>query len=309
MDHKSKIILIAGPTSSGKSSFALKLAEKIKGEIINADSMQIYKQLKILTARPKKKNLKKIKHHLYGFCDVQKNYSTGEWLKLLLKKVKDIRQKKKVPIVVGGTGLYFKALTDGLVKIPNIPIKIRKKIRFKQKKLGQKKFYNKLLELDPLIKNKIEKNDVQRSIRAYEIKNYTKISIINWFKKTKKYISSDEFIKLYIDYPRESLINKIKLRIDNMFEEGAIEEVKRFKKLKVKKENTSNKVIGIKEISNLLKNQCTLEQAKELIAIKTRQYAKRQSTWARGQMQSWQKINPKDLSLVIKNIKIITSKT
>ena len=169
MDHKSKIILIAGPTASGKSTFALKLAKKIKGEIINADSMQVYKQLQILTARPKKKDLKKIKHHLYGFCDVKKNYSTGEWLILILKKIKEISKRKKVPIVVGGTGLYFKALTDGLVKIPNIPMKVRNKIRFMQKQLGQKKFYNKLLKLDPLIKNKIEKNDIQRSIRAYEI--------------------------------------------------------------------------------------------------------------------------------------------
>ena len=199
MDLKSKIILIAGPTACGKSNFALKLSKKIKGEIVNADSMQVYKQLQILTARPKKKDLKKIKHHLYGFCDVRKNYSTGEWLKLLLKKIKYIRKKKKVPIIVGGTGLYFKALTDGLVKIPKIPIRVRNKTRLMQTKLGQKKFYNRLLKLDPLIKNTIEKNDVQRSVRAYEIKSHTKKSIINWFKKTKKYISSDEFIKIYID--------------------------------------------------------------------------------------------------------------
>ena len=303
MDLKSKIILIYGPTASGKSNFAIKLAKKIKGEIINADSMQVYRQLQILTARPKKNDLKKAKHHLYGFYDVRKKCSTGEWLKLLLKKIKDIRKKKKIPIVVGGTGLYFKALTDGLVKIPNIPTKERNKIRLIQKKLGQKKFYNKLLKLDPLIKNKIEKNDTQRSIRAYEIKNFTKISIINWFKKTKKYISSNEFIKLYIDYPRESLINRINLRIDDMFAEGAIEEVKKFNKLKVKKENSSNKVIGIKEINYLLNKQCTLEQTKDLIAVKTRQYAKRQVTWARGQMQTWQKINPKNLSLTLKKLK------
>jgi tRNA dimethylallyltransferase len=303
MDHKSKIILIAGPTSSGKSNFALKLAKKIKGEIINADSMQVYKQLQILTARPEKKNLKKIKHHLYGFCDVKKKYSTGEWLKLLIKKIKDIRKRKKVPIVVGGTGLYFKALTEGLVKIPNIPMKKRNQIRLMQKKLGQKKFYIKLLKIDPMIKNKIEKNDIQRTIRAYEIKNHTKISIIKWFEKTKKYFLPDEFIKLYIDYPRVSLINRINLRVERMFADGAIEEVRRFNKLKVKKENSSNKVIGIKEISNLLNKQCTLEKAKELIAIKTRQYAKRQVTWARGQMQSWRKINPKNLSLTLKKLK------
>tara|TARA_B100000073_G_scaffold64401_1_gene47605 strand:- start:170 stop:1081 length:912 start_codon:yes stop_codon:yes gene_type:complete len=303
MDPKSKIILIAGPTACGKSNFALNLSKKIKGEIVNADSMQVYKQLKILTARPKKKDLKKIKHHLYGFCDVRKNYSTGEWLKLLLKKIKDIRKRKKVPIIVGGTGLYFKALTDGLVKIPNIPIQVRNEIRLMQRKLGQKKFYNRLLKLDPLIKNTIEKNDVQRSIRAYEIKYQTKKSIIEWFKKTIIYFSPDEFIKIYIDYPRKSLIKRINLRVDDMFAEGAVEEVRRFNKLKVKKENSSNKVIGIKEISNFLNKQCSLDQTKELIAIKTRQYAKRQATWARGQMGSWQKINPKNLSLTLKKLK------
>ncbi len=303
MDLKSKIILIAGPTASGKSNFSLKLAKKINGEVINADSMQVYKQLQVLTARPIKKDIKKIKHHLYGFCDVKKNFSTGEWLKLSIKKIKEIRKKKKVPIIVGGTGLYFKALTDGLVKIPNIPIRLRYKIRIMQNQLGQKKFYKKLLMLDPLIKNKIEKNDIQRSIRAYEIKYYTKKSIINWYKKTKKYISSDQFIKLYIDYPREKLINRINLRVEQMFVNGAIQEVRRFNKLKVKKENSSNKVIGIKEISHLLDKQCNLEESKELIAIKTRQYAKRQATWARGQMQSWQKIDPKNLSLALKNLK------
>ena len=172
-----------------------------------------------------------------------------------------------------------------------------------QKKLGQTRFYIKLLKLDPLIKNKIDKNDIQRSIRAYEIKHQTKKSIIEWFKKTKIFFSSDEFIKLYIDYPREMLINRISLRVDDMFRDAVIEEVVRFNKLKVKKENSSNKVIGIKEISNLLNKQCTLEQTKELIVIKTRQYAKRQVTWARGQMQSWQKINPKNLSLILKKLK------
>ena len=303
MDLKSKIILISGPTASGKSSFALKLAKKINGEIINADSMQVYKQLKILTARPKKKEFKNIKHHLYGFCDVKKKYSTGEWIKLLLKTIRNIRIKKKTPIIVGGTGLYFKALTDGLVKIPNIPIKVRNKVRQMQKKIGQKKFYQKLINFDPLIKSKIDKNDVQRSIRAYEIKYQTKKSIFDWFKKTKIFFSSDEFIKLYIDYPRENLIKRIYLRVENMFKDGAIQEVKRFNRLKVKKENSSNKVIGIKEISNLLSKQCTLEQAKELIAIKTRQYAKRQATWARGQMHSWQKINPKNLNEALKKLK------
>ena len=162
MDLKSKIILIAGPTASGKSEFAIKIAKKINGEIINADSMQVYKQLKILTARPTQKSQKQIKHHLYGFQNVAKKFSTGVWLKLAIKKIKEIRKKNKVPILVGGTGLYFKALTDGLVKIPNIPLKIRNEARYMQKKIGQENFYKKLIKLDPLVSNKIDPSDVHR---------------------------------------------------------------------------------------------------------------------------------------------------
>ena len=174
---KSKIILIAGPTASGKSGFAIKLANKINGEVINADSMQIYKELKILTARPKDSENNNIKHHLYGFQTVKKNFSTGKWLKLAISKIYEVKKKKKIPIIVGGTGLYFKALTEGLVKIPNIPIKFRKKVRFIQKKLGQKKFFKELVKIDPLIINKINPTDTQRSIRAYEVKSYTKKSL------------------------------------------------------------------------------------------------------------------------------------
>ena len=127
MDLKSKIILIYGPTASGKSNFAIKLAKKIRGEIVNADSMHVYIELKILSARPILKSYKNIKHHLYGFKSVKKNFSSGDWLKLVKKKILDIKKRKKIPILVGGTGLYFKAITEGLVNIPNIPIRLRSK--------------------------------------------------------------------------------------------------------------------------------------------------------------------------------------
>ena len=302
MDLKSKIILVSGPTASGKSSFAIQLAKKINGEIINADSMQVYKELKILTVRPKIKEYKNVKHHLYGFLSVKKNFSVGSWLKLTLQKIKEIKKKNKVPILVGGTGLYFKALTEGLVKIPNIPIKYRNKIRTLQKTIGQKKFFNKLIKLDPLVKNKISLTDVQRSIRAYEVKSYTKKSIVELFKKTKSKHAKEVFFKIYIDFPRSELINKISHRTQEMIKKGAIEEVKKFLKLKIKKDRTSNKVIGINEIRDFLEKKSNLNEIKERISIKTRQYAKRQSTWARGQMSDWQKINPKDLSKLLKKI-------
>ena len=303
MDPKSKIILIAGPTASGKSEFAIKIAKKINGEIINADSMQVYKQLKILTARPKKIDQKNITHHLYGFQNVKKNFSTGNWLKLVIKKINEIKKKNKIPILVGGTGLYFKSLTEGLVKIPNIPQRIREETRLLQKKIGQKKFYQKLTKVDPLVKNKINSNDVQRSIRAFEIKKFTKLSITQWFKKTKILFKSDNFIKIYIDFSRVELVERIKERVERMFNNGAIEEVKRYNKIKVKSENSSNKVIGIEEVGKYLEGKLDLRQTKEIIFIKTRQYAKRQTTWARGQMGSWQKISPQDLKKYLKKIK------
>jgi tRNA dimethylallyltransferase len=145
MDKQSKIILIYGPTASGKSNFAIKIAKKINGEIINADSMQVYRQLKIITARPNIKHQKEIKHHLYGIINVNDNFSTGQWLKLATKKINEIKRKKKIPILVGGTGLYFQSLINGLVKIPKIPIRLRNKIRLIHQKEGQKKFYKKLL--------------------------------------------------------------------------------------------------------------------------------------------------------------------
>ncbi len=302
MDLKSKIVLISGPTASGKSNFAIKLAKKIDGEIINADSMQIYKQIKILSARPDPKQYQKIKHHLYGFHDVTKEFSTGEWLKLAIKKIKEVQKRKKTPILVGGTGLYFKALIDGLVKIPNISLKLRNQIRSLQKKIGQKKFYEKLLKLDPSVKGKINPTDTQRSIRAYEVKKFTKKSLHDWFKNTKSNFLEDNFFKLYIEYPRQDLIDRIYLRTSKMIENGAIKEVKSFIKLKVRKDKSANKAIGVNEIREYLKKQKNLDDTKEKIAIKTRQYAKRQSTWARGHMMSWMKLGPQDLNKFLEKI-------
>ena len=303
MDLKSKIILISGPTASGKSNFSIKLAKKINGEIINADSMQVYKELKILSARPNLKDYQSIKHHLYGFHSVKNNFSTGDWLKNAIKKINEVRRRKKIPIFVGGTGLYFKALTEGLVSIPNIPIKYRNNIRDLQKKLGQKKFYQKLIKLDPNSKEKINSTDTQRSIRAYEVKQYTKKSLHDWFKNTKSYFEKEDFYKIYMDYPREELIQRIGKRTEQMIKIGAINEVKRFIKLKVRKDKSVNKAIGIYEIKEYLEKRNDMSEVIEKISIKTRQYAKRQSTWARGNMMSWLKLPPQDLNKFLKKIK------
>ena len=300
MDIQSKIILVSGPTASGKSHLAVKLAKKVGGEIINADSMQVYKQFKILTARPNKNEKQNIKHHLYGIIDVDKNFSTGQWLKLAIKKIKEIRGRKKTPILVGGTGLYFQSIIHGLVKIPNIPHKFRIKIRLIHKKEGQKKFYKRLLKLDKKIQNKFDPNDTQRSIRAFEIKSYTKISMYDWLNKTKPTFNENEFFKIYIDFNRQKLIKRILIRTVKMLQSGAINEVRRFSSKKIKRDASVNKVIGVNELKKYLRSQITLEEVKELISIRTRQYAKRQATWARSRMLSWNKINSNEIPSLIK---------
>ena len=305
MDLKSKIILISGPTASGKSSFAIKLAKKVNGEIINADSMQVYKELKILSARPNLKEQKNVKHHLYGFHSVEDNFSTGDWLKLTLQKIKEIKKIKKIPILVGGTGLYFKALTNGLVNIPNIPIQFKNKIRSMHNRLGQKSFYLALKKIDPLSKDNINSTDTQRSIRAYEVKKFTKKSLFEWFANTKSLFKQEDFIKIYIEYPRSKLISKINKRVERMIKSGAIIEVKKFKKMNINLSNSSNKLIGINEIEQYLKEVISLEKMIELISIRTRQYAKRQSTWSRGQMKDWKKISTNNLNFFLLSLKLV----
>ena len=300
MDLKSKIILIYGPTASGKSKFAIKLAKKIKGEIINADSIQVYKELKILSARPLRKDFQNIKHHLYGFHNVKKNFSTGDWLKLVNQKLLDLKKRKKIPILVGGTGLYFKALTEGLADIPNIPIRFREQARSLHSKLGSKNFYFRLTKIDPLVKNRINPLDTQRSIRAYEVKMFTKKSIYEFFKNTKSNYEKKDFYKIYIDFPREEIVERISLRVQEMMKGGAIQEVRRFIKLKVPKNKTSYKAIGINELKEYIDKKLKIIDVIEKISIKTRQYAKRQSTWARGNMSDWNKITPNNLNKFLK---------
>jgi len=290
MEHKKKVILLAGPTASGKSKLAIKLAQYFKGEIINADSMQIYKEFSILTSKPNSQDTKIIKHHLYGFNSVKKKFSTGHWLKMVIEIIEEQWKSGKTPIIVGGTGLYFKALTDGLVRIPDIPSNIRARVKTLHKKIGPRKFFSKLIKLDPLAERFILSSDTQRVMRAYEVKKFTKKSLFEFTKETKSNFNNNVFKKVFINIPRELLNKKIEKRVDQMFDDGAIEEVKKFSKMKVNEKLSSNKIIGIKEIKYYLQGKITLIKAKEQIKLKTRQYAKRQFTWARGHMKSWELI-------------------
>ena len=178
-----KLLLLAGPTASGKSNLAIKLAKKLNGEIINADSMQVFKEFKILSSRPTLSQTKIVKHHLYGIISVKKHFSAGDWLKQAKKRIDSCIKRKKIPIVVGGTGLYFNTIIKGMSKIPDIDLKTRNTVRNLYKKLGNKKFYNQLLELDPKINGRILPTDTQRLQRAYEVKLKTNKSLFEWFKK------------------------------------------------------------------------------------------------------------------------------
>jgi len=290
MEQEKKVILLAGPTASGKSKLALQLAKNLNGEIINADSMQVYNEIIILTSRPTLQDTNIVRHHLYGFNSVKQKFSTGHWLKMAINKIKEQWNRDRIPIIVGGTGLYFKALTEGLVKIPDIPTDLRTEIRELHKKIGQEKFYNKLIKLDPLAKKFLLPTDNQRTMRAYEVKKMTSKSLFVFTKKTKSIFDNKIFKKFFINTPRKSLHQKIDERVDNMFEEDVVREVRNFLKMKVDKELSSNKIIGIKEIKDYIDGKITLIKTKELIKLKTRQYAKRQFTWSRGHMRSWEMI-------------------
>ena len=302
-----KIILLAGPTASGKSKLAIHLAKKMNGEIINADSMQIYKEFSILSSRPRRSETKKIKHHMYGIVSVKKYFSAGDWLKEVKKKVNLCLKKKKIPIIVGGTGLYFNTITKGISKIPDIDTKTRNNVRALFKTLGSKKFYEKLLELDPKVKDRIYPKDSQRMQRAYEVKLKTKKSLFDWFAKTKSDFLDFDLRKVFIDIPRKDLLLKISNRTELMFKENCLGEVKKFNMLRLNKSLSANKLIGVQEINRFIKEKISLDECKELINIKTRQYAKRQNTWARGHMKNWIKLYSKNFSILLKKTLKVTS--
>ena len=270
---KKKIILLFGPTASGKSRLADDIASEINAEIVNADSMQVYKEIKILSARPLKKNKK---HHLYGFISVKKIFSTGSWYKIASKKIKQINKKGKIALVVGGTGLYFKTLTDGFSEIPNVP-----------KKYKNTKINRNFILKNPKIFKGISLNDNQRLQRAYSVYKHTKKPLCYWQKSNKKEFKKSEITKIFLSPPKPETLKRINARFELMLQQGAIKEVQKFIKKKVNSSHSSNFIIGINEITQFLRKKISLEEVKERVLIRTRQYAKRQHTWQRGQMKDW----------------------
>ena len=292
---KKKIILLFGPTASGKSRLALDIAREYNGEIVNADSMQVYKEVKILSARP---NDKSINHHLYGFLSVKKNFSTGSWYKLAAKKIKEINKKGKIALVVGGTGLYFKALTNGLSEIPEVP-----------KTNISSKLDKNYISKNPKIFKGILTSDKQRVQRAFSVYKHTGKPLWLWQKKNKKIFKTTELIKIFLHPAKPEIENRIKKRFDEMLQKGAIREAENFKKIRVNSINSSNFIIGLKEISEFLSKKISLDELKEKVLIRTRQYAKRQYTWQRGQMKDWKGFSDTNYLDLRKKILSYLSKT
>lgn len=296
-----KIILLSGPTATGKSSLALKIAETIDAEIINADSIQLYHDLSILTARPNTEK-EKIKHHFYGFLNGDISWSVGKWINEVSKIINDIIERKKVPIIVGGTGFYFKAITDGLSPIPEIDKSIRSEIESELERNGLEKLYRKLSIIDAAASEKINPNDKQRIMRALEVYEGTKKKISDFWLMDRKKIINQFSINFKIDADRDWIYKNCDLRVDNMFKNGVVEEVKDLLNKNYSVTSPIMKAIGVNEIKLFLNNDISINRASELIKFKTHHYAKRQITWMNNQMISWNSINTQYSNKIIKEI-------
>jgi tRNA dimethylallyltransferase len=281
---KQKIILVAGPTASGKSARAMELARQIGGTIINADAMQVYAGLPILSAQPGRSDLDSIPHKLYGTMDPAEASSVGRWLELAGKAIDETVAEGRIPILTGGTGLYFQAWLGGLADIPDIPASVREDAEKLYAEIGEEDFRKKLANLDVGSAGKLAKNDRQRLIRAYEVAIHTGRPISEWQKETKSNVHETFMIKAYCLLPeREALYADCDARFENMIRLGAIEEAKEFLKRGLDPELPAMKTLGLREITSYLGGEIKLEDAISKARQMTRNYAKRQMTWFRNQ--------------------------
>jgi len=299
MEHKLQqqdisALLIAGPTASGKSALALKLARELGGEIVNADSMQVYGVLDRLTARPDAADLAEIPHHLYGHVPPTEIYSTGIWLDQVSEVIAGIRARGRLPVVVGGTGLYFRALTGGLSDMPPIPDDIRNELRARLETEGVEALHAELAELDPAMAERLRPADRQRILRALEVVRATGQSIAGFQGRgSAKLVDPLSARCLVLEPERPVLHERINGRFASMMEEGAIDEVRALLKLDIPPQHPAMKAIGVRQIADYLAGRLSREQAIELASTATRQYAKRQMTWFRNQLgEEWQRIQP-----------------
>lgn len=287
-------ILITGPTASGKSALALAFARAHDGVVINADSMQVYDTLQVITARPSVEEMGGVRHELYGHVPASRSYSTGDWLREVGSLLGDLRNEGRLPVIVGGTGLYFKALTGGLSDMPAIPDAVRATIRQRLETEGPEVLHDELAALDPPVAQRLNASDGQRIVRALEVFTATGRSIAEFQKQSgPMLIDPDRAVKLVVLPDRKLLHDRINRRFELMVEAGAIEEVEALVRLQLAQEMPVMKAIGVSQIVDMIAGRISRAEAVDRASAATRQYAKRQMTWFRNQMDdSWQRIDP-----------------
>lgn len=288
-------VLIAGPTASGKSALAIALAEKIGGTIVNADSMQVYRDLRILTARPTPEEEARVPHRLYGHVDAAENYSTGRWLKDVAATLADIRAEGRRPILVGGTGLYFKALTGGLSDVPPVPADIRQHFRDRLEREGVETLHRELQSRDPATAARLMPRDRSRILRALEVAEATGRTLTDWHREgMPPLVDAQAAIRVFLDPDRDTLKETIARRFHAMLKAGALDEVRALDARNLPETLPAMKAHGVPWLRKVLHGEMTLEAAEEQAVIDTRQYTKRQVTWFRNQMPGWMRVAPQD---------------
>jgi tRNA dimethylallyltransferase len=281
-----KAILIAGPTASGKSGLALALAEQIGGTVVNADSMQVYRDLRVITARPTPDEAARVPHRLYGHVDAAENYSVGRWLADVRPVLDEERSAGRVPIFTGGTGLYFKALTRGLSAVPPIPLEIRETVRARLEAEGPAALHAELLRRDP--GSPIKPGDRTRIARALEVLEATGRPLSDWHREgLPPLIEASGAVKVFLAPERDELRRRIDARFDAMLEAGALDEVRVLAARKLDPLLPAMKAHGVPWLIRCLNGELSLAKAAEGGKNDTRRYTKRQFTWARHQLPDW----------------------
>ncbi len=284
----SRPILIAGPTASGKSAFALAIADRVGGVIINADSMQVYAELRILTARPSHVDEQRVPHRLYGHVSVLEPYSVARWLEDVEGVLAEVQAQGLRPIIVGGTGLYFKALTEGLSPLPHIPPDVRHRWRARAQTAPPGGLHDELHQRDPVMAVRLAPGDTQRITRALEVFDGTGKSLAHWqVIRGTPLVPLEASVKLLVDRSRQELNARADGRFDAMIAEGAIDEVRTVLSLDPPKDAPALRALGLQQLADMLAGRISIEAAAVLSRIATRQYIKRQQTWLKRHMIAW----------------------
>lgn len=278
------VIVVAGPTASGKSALALRVAEEVNGVVINADSMQVYRDLRVLTARPSVEDEARAPHKLYGIMAGDTLCSAGRWGELAAAAIHEARAQGQVPIVCGGSGLYLRALMEGLSPIPAIDPALRASLRAQLEGMGNPAFHDLLARVDPQAAAILPPGDTQRMLRAMEVHQATGRSIYGWQRQPTIRPIEAEFLVFVLDPPRDHLYTACDWRFARMVEHGAIEEVKGLLRLKLPADAPVMKALGVAELSAFLRDEISLNEAITTASLATRHFAKRQTTWCRGQI-------------------------